>query len=505
MGLAKPNEVASPQPVGAVSSKIARNASFLALGQVCTTALAIVFSAALGRALGASDFGLYFLVTSMTGFAFVFVEWGQPPVVIRETARDPGIAGKLLGSALVLRLAMAAAAAIPLLLITFPLGYDGRTRWLLALFFVTNVPVSLSAAFGMVFRGRDKMDRDALVSVLTKGIALAFVVLALTHRGGLAAIAVSQGLAALVVLGAARWMYDRLRLPRISFDREAARSLIIYGTPIIVMGTATAVQPYLDAVILSKLVPADAMGWYGVSKTILGTLQAPAVILGAASFPQLSRAATDAGHFRDAVRSALRPMLLIGALGAAGTFLFAGTVVQIIYGKKHYDPAGMILQVFSPGMFLLFIDVLLGNILLAAGRAKGFAAAKIASVIVSTVLDFLLIPWFQTRYGNGGVGVVVSYALSEFVVFGGAIALMPPKTLSLRYAVDGAKAAVSAAVTVLLLRAVPGLPPWAGIPLCVVLFAGVAFALGLVQRSDLALFGALLRRGKPQVEPATGP
>src|SRR5512140_1410404 len=82
---------------------IARNAINLVAGQVITTLLAIVFSAALGRSLGAGDFGLFFLATTFSGFAFVVVDWGQQFYVIREVARLPDRGGGLLGTTLLLR------------------------------------------------------------------------------------------------------------------------------------------------------------------------------------------------------------------------------------------------------------------------------------------------------------------------------------------------------------------------------------------------------------------
>ena len=47
---------------GSGHATVARNAFYLVLGQVVTTALGNLFSAALGRTLGASDFGVYFLI-----------------------------------------------------------------------------------------------------------------------------------------------------------------------------------------------------------------------------------------------------------------------------------------------------------------------------------------------------------------------------------------------------------------------------------------------------------
>ena len=77
-------------------ASMAKNAFHLVLGQVATTALAIVFSAALGRTLGAGDFGLYFLISSFATFAYVVVDWGQQFYVIREVARTPERGGELL-------------------------------------------------------------------------------------------------------------------------------------------------------------------------------------------------------------------------------------------------------------------------------------------------------------------------------------------------------------------------------------------------------------------------
>ena len=72
--------------------------------------------------------------------------------------------------------------------------------------------------------------------------------------------------------------------------------MMLGGLPVLSMSVAGAAQPYLDAVILSKLAPAAAVGYYGAARNILGTLLAPAVILGTASYPRISRAAHHASR-----------------------------------------------------------------------------------------------------------------------------------------------------------------------------------------------------------------
>src|SRR5262249_11208794 len=200
----------------------------------------------------------------------------------------------------------------------------------------------------------------------------------------------------------------------------------------------------IDAIVLSKLAPAEAIGWYGAAKNIIGTLMAPALILGTAAFPRLSRSATNLTAFKGEVRSVLRPILWLGALAGAGTYLFSDSAIELIYGQRHFGPAGIILKVFGPGFFLLFIDILFANALNALGRSTGFSVAKIASVVVGTALELVLIPLFQQRIGNGGVGVVTAFLASEIVVFGGAMFLMPRGSLGLAAIADVARAIASA-------------------------------------------------------------
>src|SRR5277367_3955525 len=113
----------------ASSVHIARNAMHLVAGQAATMVLGILFSAMLGRRLGAGDFGLYFLISSFSTFALVLVDWGQNYFGIREVARNPERGGSLLGTGLVLRALGTVLVCIPAGLAAWGLGYDRRTVW----------------------------------------------------------------------------------------------------------------------------------------------------------------------------------------------------------------------------------------------------------------------------------------------------------------------------------------------------------------------------------------
>jgi O-antigen/teichoic acid export membrane protein len=478
-------------------ASVARNAFNLVLGQVSTTALAIVLSAALGRSLGARDFGLYFLISSFSNFAYVVVDWGQQFYVIREVARSPSRGGELIGTTLVLRVAGAILISLPAGLVAWGLGYDARTCWFSVGFIAATIPWAASQGYLMMFRGRDRMGLEASVSVVNKAVTLILALAALALGTGVPGVVVAQGLAGLVAFGVSVRLHRRIAAGAVRFSAATAREVLAGGTAIVTMMVAASIQPYLDAVILSKLVPGDAIGWYGAAKNIMGTLLAPSLIIGAAAYPRLSRAASDVPTFNTEVRATLRPMLFLGALAGIGTYLCADAAIALVYGQRNFGPAGTILKVFAPGLFLLFIDVLFGNALTALGRSTAFSVAKIVSVVLSTGLDLVLIPWFQRRTGNGGIGAVLAFVASEVVVFAGAASLLPRGCLGMPAALDMGRAVGAGGLTALLFYWLPPLPIYVGAPACVVVFSLCALALGLVSRADVELFRELVRKKVP--------
>jgi O-antigen/teichoic acid export membrane protein len=473
------------------------------LGQVTTTALAIFFSAALARGLGASDFGLYFLIGSFSAFAYVLVDWGQQLYIIREVASQPERSGLLLGTALVLRTASTALVIIPSGLAAWALGYDAATCWYSLVFIAASLPFFLAQSYGMLFRARDRMGPDALLSVANKVALLALSLAALGLGWGLLGVLVAQALAGFTALVIAIRLYRGAKIGPLHYSSQVAHQMLAAGVALVTFSVLNNIQPYIDAVILSKLAPTEVVGWYGAAKNILGTLLAPALIIGAASFPTLARSAANGSAFRAEVRAALRPILWLGALAAIGTYLFADDAIGILYGREHFAPSGILLKVAAPGFFMLFMNMLLGYSLFSLGRARALSVVKVASVVVCSVLDLLLIPLFQERAGNGAIGVMVAFVASEFVVFAGAVFLLWRKGFGPDIPVDIAKALASAALTLLLFSWMPSISFYLGVPMCIITFLLCSVGLGLVRRSDIQDLQALLRKKRSAPQTST--
>jgi len=479
-----------------------RNVLHLGLGQVATTVLTILSSAAIARTLGASDFGLLYLLTSIATFAYVVIDWGHGPYIIREVARNPVRAGELLGSAIVLRTLMACAASVIAAASTWLLGYDRQTCVLAGAFILTWLPMYLGLSFGWVFRGRERMDRDAQLNVVQKLAALGIVIVCVVLGGRVAALVLSQAIAGLITCALGVAMYRSLGLSPIRTTMATARELLRDGAAMLAMSLAVAVEPYFNANILYKMASPAVVGWYGAAWNIAGTLVAPAMIVGATMYPRLSSTASDAAAFKRAVRSSFRPLFLVAVVGAVGTYLFADVAVGLIYGARKFGPAADNLRAFSVVLLFMYIDLFFSHAILAVGKAGRLASCKVGVVVVTLTLEFFLVPFFESRYGNGGLGVMSAMAVGELMMTISAMWLVR-EAIDQYMIADVGRGLCSGAVTVLLIQRLSSSTPFLTIPLCIALFFGVSAAIGLVNRSDIdQLLAGFRQRSSTAVEPA---
>ena len=475
-----------------------RNVLYLGVGQVVTTVLTIFLSASIARTLGASDFGLLYLLTSIATFAYVFVDWGHGPYIVREVARHPTRSGELMGSAIVVRAAMALVGCAGALATTWLLGYDVRTRVLTAALILAWLPQYLGLSFTWVFRGRERMDCDALLNVVLKLTTLASSLICLALGGRLLGLVLVTSIAGVTTMIVGVVVYRRLDLPPIRATIDTARELLSDGAPMLAMSLAVAVQPYFDANILYKLTARGVVGWYGAAWNVAGTLVAPAMIIGATMYPRLSRAASDHEEFKRALRSAFRPLLFVAVLGAVGTYLFADVAIALIYSKQKFGSAGAILKAFAPALLLLYVDMMFGHAILAVGKAGRLAIAKVAAVVITTGLEFVLIPFCQARFGNGGIGIMLAMGVGE-------VAMVTAAMLLIRDAIDGGmlidflRGLASGGATLLVIRALPSTNPFLDIPLCLLVFFALSTLTGLVNRRDFELLVTGFRKRTPEV------
>lgn len=466
---------------------LARNAFHLGMGQVATTALGILLTAVVGRALGPAEFGVYFTIMTIFSFVYVIVDWGQATYVIRETARGRADEPELIGSALLLRLATTICASVIAVATAFVMGYDKHIVWLALLTVLVSLPVTLYAPFGYAFRGKDRMDIDVYATIASKLVLLIATVIALIFGGGLMEVILMQGIGGLASLLVGLFFVMRLKLETKAPEPKALLELFWQGTPIAMFSLVLAAQPFAEILILSVLAGPTVVGWYGASRTIFGIAISPAMISIGASFPELSRASLSLPDLRHMIEITGRVLFIVAALISSGLYVFAEHGVGIVYGYGRFEHAPSILRTMAIFIPLLFFVLLLASAMTAVGRNKAMLVISIARIALCSVLNWLLIDYWQRRFGNGAIILVIVAGLAEIPAIVGCLALLPRGAVSAATIVSLVRACVTAFCAALPLSVLQPLALWYLVPLYVLLFGLAAFATRLTLPSDLRL------------------
>ncbi len=478
-----------PQQGGALF----RNIMHLGSAQVISTLLGFALTAALGRFLGPADFGLFVTITMIWVFSYVVIDWGQATLLIREASRGRENEPVFFGSALTLRMLGTLCAVLLATIIARAFGFDSRIAWLVPLAVIIQVPWILAHAYCYMFRSRNRMDADASVSVVGKGLTLAATLIVLNLGGGLAEVIWAQIVGTVGALAVSLFYARQIGIRFASPSMVVCREFLIKGVPLAVLSFTVCLQPLVEVLLLSRLTSPEVIGWYGAARNITGLFLSPAVIMVAASFPALSRAASDLNEFRRILEQSGKILFIAASFGAASLYIFADFGVALIYGKGHFGQTAQLLRVSAVFLPIWFAGYLFGAGVNAFGGAGRLAVVKVLSIFVSALVGWVLVKQYQTDFGNGAIALVITAGLAEVVMLITTLWLLPKGSFSRAAMLDLLRAYLTAATTVVALWSLRDSSVWLVAPVFGLVFFVVAMGFGLILPAQVTRVVSIVR------------
>jgi Na+-driven multidrug efflux pump len=156
-----------------------------------------------------------------------------------------------------------------------------------------------------------------------------------------------------------------------------------------------------------------------------------------------------------------------------------------VYSRAAFAPAENNLRVLSVFLFLMYFTMPLGTALLAAGRQRAWAIVQSLCVVVSAALDPILVPWFQRRTGNGGLGICTASVISEIIVVVCGVCLIPRGFFDRQFWRSLFFGLVSALVMVAVARALHGFNSFLAAPVAVSAYAVALRLTGGVGQTEV--------------------
>jgi O-antigen/teichoic acid export membrane protein len=432
-------------PQLASRSRLVRNLTALASGQVVTWTLTSIWTVFVPNRLGPDGMGELAVGTALANVLITVLGLGLAPLMVKQIARDQWRASGLVGSALLLRLLLVPVAVVVVAIYLFiaHAGAELGTVVWLSLGVAAIQLVATPLVIGL--QGLERMQYTAYSDVLTKAVtAFGGVTLVLLGFGVVPLMWLALALTAVAAL--LSWIWARSHFPiewRPNFSRM--QFLAVHSVPYWASGVVLVFYIWIDLLMLDRMTPLQVVGWYSVPTRLFSTLLVVPTILSTVLLPRLSRAFRD-GHqaFAAEARPALETTLIFSLPIAVGCALVARQGIWVLYGAT-FLPAAPVLSVLALCIPATYLNMMANQVLVAANRQLAWTKVMVGAAIVNPLINLGLIQLAQSRWHNGAVGAALALLATELGMSVAAIVLMP-RVLTTRSWLRVLRSAVATAV-----------------------------------------------------------
>jgi O-antigen/teichoic acid export membrane protein len=409
------------------TASIARNARAMMLSQIVTWCASFAFMAFLPRYLGATDFGrLYFAITAST-IGFLLTDLGLTTLTVKEVARDRSKASNLFINAAVLRVAAWAVSLVVTVLFVQLSGYPSHTVQLVFVLCVANLFWGLYDLIHRVFVGFERMEYRSITLIIEKVfLAAVGVTMLLLGYGSLTIAAVI--LASMAVNFAFSFHFLRKTVAlHPAIQPSTWMPLLRRGFPFMISAMLGFIYYRINVMMLSSMTNEAVVGWYGAPFRLFDTLMFFPSILNTAVYPVLSRLFHSSKEsMMQTSRKVFDITVLFAMPMAVGMASLAGPIISLLFGLREYSNSVIVLQILSASLVLVYVDFVLNTVLISHDKERKTVVISIIATITNVTVGYFAIRYFQTAFGNGAIGAVITTAVTELCVMSMNIYLLPP-------------------------------------------------------------------------------
>lgn len=438
-----------------IGKTIARNFSILFGAHAVTWVTSFVLLMFLPRYLGSEDYGRLYLALSIKMILGLLIDFGGSYLIPKQVARSQEQGTKVLSSYIILRIFLWILSVGVLLLIGHLLGYSEHVNILLMVMAITMFWEGGSKAYKAYFQGIERMEYPSVGMVTEKVFVAVFAVIALLFGADSIGVAIIMTFGALCNLVVLVWYSRRFVNPSYQFNSKVF-SLLQSGMPYFLFSLFSVIYYRVDAVMLSYLTTETVTGWYGGAYRFFDMVMMLPMIYKTVVFPVFSKLWDDEnGVLQATISKSLKLIIIFGIPVSFMIFLFAEDLIHFFMGLEEYGSSVIILQIFSISIPFIFVDVILGSAILgAANRQRGWAIVGFLAIFLNVGVNYLLIPYTQTFYANGGIGAAIATFITEAFMLCSALYLLPAnylRTFRLSYITKPVISGVVMAVVIWLL------------------------------------------------------
>jgi O-antigen/teichoic acid export membrane protein len=361
------------------------------------------------RQLGPAGFGQLTYALALGVVVAPLTDLGVQLTMTQQIAKAPHRAQTVTGVGLSIKLALAAVACLLMAGVsqTRPDGVQAAT-FVLGLAMIVG---SFGEFFGYTFRGLQRIEIDAALTLLTRVVTVTVGLWLLSAGLGLTGVATAYLTGSLAgTAGGWLWLRRRFFSPTMSFQLEAWGQVVRRAAPLGAAIVLSIAYTRTAVFVLDALQGPDAVGTYGVALKLTEPLAILPAALLAAVFPAVVGRRADNDPAGEQLRVASTMLLAGSGVVVAAVGVTVGPwLIDLLYGVQ-YARAAAPFQVLAVAVLFTFVNYALTHFVIAHDLHRRYLAFTATVFVLNLVLCLALVPRF------GPVGAAWSVVLSEAVL-----------------------------------------------------------------------------------------
>jgi len=395
--------------------KIAKNTGVILTGNVVFKLVSLFVVIYLARYLGTAGFGKYSLVFAYLAFFNIITDLGLQQILIREMAREPSTAPKLIGNAYVIRLLLTVfAVGLAIAIITL-LPYPADTTLYVYIASFTLFFISFSDFYATIFQAKLAMQYSVIAKLTFKFVSAGLILWIIFSHGTLTQVMIvlvfSEGIKTLL-----SYLFSRKFVrPRFAIDFGLWRYLLKECLPLALSSVIVIIYYRIDIIMLSMMKGDDAVGIYSAAHRLCDPFSLIPYALMMSLFPLMS------GYFKTSEAKlimtytlAIRYLLIIVLPIAVGTMFIADEIILLVYDVPFANSV-TVLQILIWTVVFGVVNSVLSNTLVAINQQKLSAWCMGFCAITNIILNFLLIPIMS--YNGAAIATLATVAVFSISAF----------------------------------------------------------------------------------------
>lgn len=401
-----------------IGQTVAKNFIWLGVGQIGSRVIKALIIIYVARVLGAGEFGVISYILGLTGFFAILADIGIGPMLNRVVAQRMDNEKNYVATILIIKLVLLVVTTALILTIVPFLTKIEAAQPLIPFVTLMIIFDNLRDFASYFFRGKEKMELEALVvGVVNISIAL-FSLLALKFLPNATGISIAYALSSFTsfLVGAyflrEYWSVASIKLFRPELVKEIFRS----AWPIAVGGLAGSFMFNVDTIMLSWWRTAEEIGRYSASQKVVGLVYVVSGLVTISTFSPVARLVKEGQT--EKLRLILRKIfLLLSSLSfpiVFGSWALGNQIIPFIFGQS-YAPASAYFYVLISLVLLMYPLNICNNLIFSYDRQVRILPYIVISSIVNVLGNLILIP----PYGALGAAwaTLLASAVNFYLIF----------------------------------------------------------------------------------------